>query len=45
MYKPKAIIVSGYFNPIQKDHLEYFELASAKQGESYLFDFKLCFLK
>jgi D-beta-D-heptose 7-phosphate kinase/D-beta-D-heptose 1-phosphate adenosyltransferase len=24
MSKPKAIIVSGYFNPIHKGHLEYF---------------------
>ncbi|MAD12270.1 MAG: cytidyltransferase [Flavobacteriaceae bacterium] len=24
MKKPKAIIVSGYFNPIHKGHLEYF---------------------
>jgi hypothetical protein len=22
--KPKAIIVSGYFNPIHKGHIEYF---------------------
>jgi cytidyltransferase-like protein len=30
MYKPKAIIVSGYFNPIHKGHLAYFELAKTK---------------
>jgi len=30
MKKPKAIIVSGYFNPIHKGHLEYFELAKKK---------------
>ncbi|KRO66156.1 MAG: cytidyltransferase [Cryomorphaceae bacterium BACL21 MAG-121220-bin10] len=27
--KPKAIIVSGYFNPIHKGHLEYFNNAKA----------------
>jgi D-beta-D-heptose 7-phosphate kinase/D-beta-D-heptose 1-phosphate adenosyltransferase len=27
MSKPKAIIVSGYFNPIHKGHLELFEKA------------------
>jgi cytidyltransferase-like protein len=32
MKKPLAIIVSGYFNPIHKGHLEYFELAKA-QGD------------
>ena len=25
--KKKAIIVSGYFNPIHKGHIEYFNLA------------------
>ena len=30
--KPKAIIVSGYFNPIHKGHLEYFIKAKA-QGD------------
>ena len=29
MSKPKAIIVSGYFNPIHKGHLELFEKAKA----------------
>ena len=28
--KPKAIIVSGYFNPIHKGHLEYFINAKTK---------------
>lgn len=28
--KPKAILVSGYFNPIHKGHLEYFINAKAK---------------
>lgn len=28
--KPKIIIVSGYFNPIHKGHLEYFILAKSK---------------
>jgi cytidyltransferase-like protein len=27
---PKAIIVSGYFNPLHKGHLELFEKAKAK---------------
>ena len=27
MNKPKAIIVSGYFNPIHKGHIEYFKNA------------------
>ena len=30
MTKPKAIIVSGYFNPLHKGHLELFEKAKAK---------------
>lgn len=30
--KPKAILVSGYFNPIHKGHLEYFINAKA-QGD------------
>ena len=29
MRKPKAIIVSGYFNPLHKGHLELFEKAKA----------------
>lgn len=29
MSKPKAIIVSGYFNPLHKGHLEYFNNAKA----------------
>ena len=29
MNKPKAIIVSGYFNPLHKGHLELFEKAKA----------------
>ena len=29
MGKPKAIIVSGYFNPLHKGHLELFEKAKA----------------
>ena len=28
--KPKAIIVSGYFNPIHKGHIEYFQNSRAK---------------
>ena len=30
--KPKAIIVSGYFNPLHKGHIEYFHMAKA-QGD------------
>ena len=29
MSKPKAIIVSGYFNPLHKGHLELFQKAKA----------------
>ena len=28
--KPKIVIVSGYFNPVHKGHLEYFIYAKAK---------------
>jgi cytidyltransferase-like protein len=31
--KPKAIIVSGYFNPIHKGHIEYFNTAK-KAGDA-----------
>lgn len=31
--KPKAIIVSGYFNPIHKGHLDYFNQAKALADE------------
>lgn len=30
MSKPKAIIVSGYFNPLHKGHIEYFKLSKNK---------------
>ena len=30
MTNPKAIIVSGYFNPIHKGHIEYFQIAKTK---------------
>ena len=30
--KPKAIIVSGYFNPIHRGHIEYFQNAKANGG-------------
>ncbi len=30
LMKPKAIIVSGYFNPIHKGHIEYFNNAKVK---------------
>jgi cytidyltransferase-like protein len=34
--KPKIIIVSGYFNPIHKGHLEYFTQAKAKGDLLYV---------
>lgn len=34
--KPKAIIVSGYFNPIHKGHLELFERAKSKGDELWV---------
>ena len=33
MSKPKAIIVSGYFNPLHKGHIELFQKAK-KEGDS-----------
>ena len=34
--KPKAIIVSGYFNPLHKGHLELFEKAKTKGEELWV---------
>lgn len=34
--KKKAIIVSGYFNPIHKGHLEYFNTAKALADELFV---------
>lgn len=34
--KKKAIIVSGYFNPIHKGHLEYFNNAKALSDELFV---------
>ena len=34
--KKKAIIVSGYFNPIHKGHIEYFNTAKAKADELFV---------
>ena len=34
--KPKAIIVSGYFNPLHKGHLELFEKAKEKGDELWV---------
>jgi D-beta-D-heptose 7-phosphate kinase/D-beta-D-heptose 1-phosphate adenosyltransferase len=34
--KKKAIIVSGYFNPIHKGHLEYFNNAKALADELFV---------
>ena len=36
MGKKKAIIVSGYFNPIHKGHLEYFNKAKALCDELFV---------
>ena len=35
MNKQKAIIVSGYFNPIHKGHLEYFNNAKAMADQAF----------
>ncbi len=34
--KKKGIIVSGYFNPIHKGHIEYFQNAKAKGDELFV---------
>ena len=34
--KKKAVIVSGYFNPIHKGHLEYFNNAKAVADELFV---------
>tara|TARA_B110000459_G_scaffold46172_1_gene51297 strand:+ start:142 stop:564 length:423 start_codon:yes stop_codon:yes gene_type:complete len=34
--KPKVIIVSGYFNPLHKGHLELFEKAKTKGDEIWV---------
>jgi len=36
MSKQKAIIVSGYFNPIHKGHLEYFNNAKAMADQLFV---------
>ena len=36
MRKKKAVIVSGYFNPIHKGHLEYFNNAKALADELFV---------
>ena len=36
MSKPKAIIVSGYFNPLHKGHIELFEKAKTKGDELWI---------
>ena len=36
MAKPKAVIVSGYFNPLHKGHLELFEKAKASGDELWV---------
>jgi cytidyltransferase-like protein len=34
--KSKAIIVSGYFNPLHKGHIDYFHLAKAKGDKLFV---------
>jgi D-beta-D-heptose 7-phosphate kinase/D-beta-D-heptose 1-phosphate adenosyltransferase len=34
--KKQAVIVSGYFNPIQKGHIEYFNLAKSRAEELFV---------
>ena len=34
--KPKAIIVSGYFNPLHKGHIEYFHLAKSNGDKLFV---------
>ena len=34
--KLKVIIVSGYFNPIHKGHIEYFHLAKQKGDKLFV---------
>lgn len=36
LMKPKIIIISGYFNPIHKGHLEYFIHAKSKGDLLYV---------
>lgn len=36
MSKPKAIIVSGYFNPVYKGHLELFQKAKAADDQLWV---------
>ena len=36
MSKKKGMIVSGYFNPIHKGHIEYFNNAKAKADELFV---------
>ena len=36
MSKPKVIIVSGYFNPIHKGHLEYFNNAKSMSDKLFV---------
>ena len=34
--KPKAVIVSGYFNPVHKGHIEYFQNAKANGDKLFV---------
>ena len=34
--KPKVIIVSGYFNPLHKGHIEYFHMAKSNGDKLFV---------
>ncbi|WP_308990380.1 adenylyltransferase/cytidyltransferase family protein [Mariniflexile litorale] len=36
MSKPKAVIVSGYFNPLHKGHIEYFNNAKSQADKLFV---------
>ena len=36
LVKPKAVIVSGYFNPIHKGHIEYFQNAKSNRNKLFV---------
>ena len=42
MSKKKGMIVSGYFNPIHKGHIEYFNNAKALASALALLKYSIC---